>query len=283
MSSAMELPATGAGQVLPEAFPRTAVRTELGPISFRDRPGTGRPIVLLHGIGSNAAGWRHQYEALATGRRVVGWDAPGYGESFTFSAEVPSVEQYAGALIALLAALGIERASVVGHSFGGLIAACAAAIFPARVQQLVLAACSSGHATYDKEKRESMLGARLGALSDGSAEDYARARVNNLLSPTPAAEVAEEAVQIMAQIKHPGFPQAARMVSATDIFPYLRRIESPTRVICGTRDRVTPPELNRSIADAVRGADFIPVEGAGHWLFLEFPKEFNRAVREFIQ
>jgi len=266
-----------------DVFPRTVVRTRLGPISIRERLGSGKPLVLLHGIGGNADAWRQQYDAFTPNVRVLGWDAPGYGESFTFAAEAPRVEDYAAAYVALLDALEIERATVVGHSLGGLIAACAAALFPSRVERLILAACSSGHATYDKEKRESMLRTRLDALSQGDATSYARGRVSNLLSSEPRSEVVEEAVGIMAQIKQPGFPQATRMVSAADVLPYLPRIKAPTRVICGTADRVTSEELNRRIAASINGADFVPVQGAGHWVFLEFPEEFNQAVREFLQ
>jgi pimeloyl-ACP methyl ester carboxylesterase len=86
----------------------------------------------------------------------------------------------------------------------------------------------------------------------------------------------------MAQIRQPGFPQATRMVSASDIFAYLARIGAPTRVVSGSGDSVTPPDLNRKIAAAVKGADYVGVEGAGHWLFIEYPEPFNAAVLEFL-
>ena len=73
------------------------------------------------------------------------------------------------------------------------------------------------------------------------------------------------------------------MVSASDIFPYLNKIKMPARVICGTADQVTPPALNRKIADSITGADCVTVEGAGHWLFLEYPDQFNKALREFVK
>jgi pimeloyl-ACP methyl ester carboxylesterase len=213
---------------------------------------------------------------------VIGWDAPGYGASFDFRAEAPPLEDYAAAFAALLDALELDRAIVVGHSLGGLIAACAAAKFPKRIERLVLTACSCGHATYEEAKRQQILRTRLDAFATGDATTYARARVKNLLSPTVAPEVVEEAVKVMAQIKQPGFPQATRMVSASDIFPYLPGIKMPARVICGTADQVTPLALNQKIAESIAGADCIPIEGAGHWLTLEFPGPFNNALRAFV-
>lgn len=265
-----------------EAFPRSAVQTRLGPVSVR-RSGTAGPaLFLLHGIGGNADAWRAQYAAFGERFRVTGWDAPGYGASFDFSAESPGVEDYAGAFIALMDAMGVERAHVVGHSLGGLVAACVAANHPERVDRLVLTACSSGHATYDEARRQQVLRTRLEAFASGDVRDYARARVANLLSPSAPAEVVEEAVRVMAQIRQPGFPQATRMVSASDIFPYLARIGAPTRVVSGSGDGVTPPELNRKIAAAVKGAGYVGVEGAGHWLLVEHPGPFNAAVLEFL-
>ena len=265
-----------------EAFARTAVATKWGPLSVRQRRTSGKCLFLLHGIGGNSGGWGRQVEAFDAKRRVVAWDAPGYGESFDFPTESPALEEYADAFVAGLDGLGVDRADVVGHSLGGLIAACAAAKYPERIDRLVLTACSSGHATYDEEKRESVLRQRLEAFSTGSPAAYARTRVKNVLSPAPSAGIFEEAVGVMSQIRQPGFPQATRMVSASDIFPYLARIKAPTRVVCGTADQVTPPALNRKIAEAIPGAGFVSIEGAGHWLFLEFPAEFNKAVLQFV-
>jgi pimeloyl-ACP methyl ester carboxylesterase len=266
-----------------QKFSRIAVTTQRGPVSVLRGGGSGRCLVFLHGIGGNSDGWAKQLSAFGDEYRVIAWDAPGYGQSFDFPEEAPSLEGYASEFAAVLEGLDVERAIVVGHSLGGLIAACAAAKYPARIERLVLAACSSGHATYEESRRQSILRTRLDAFATGDVAAYARARVKNLLSAAPAPEVVEEAVAIMSRIRQPGFPQATRMVSASDIYPYLARIKVPTRVICGSADQVTPPALNRQIADSVAGADFVTVEGAGHWLFLEFPDQFNATVRSFVK
>ena len=261
----------------------SAVDTPWGPVAVRTNRTSGRCLFFLHGIGGNAGAWRKQYEAFDSRYRVIGWDAPGYGGSFDFPGEDPTLEDYAAAFGAVLDALDLNQVALVGHSFGGLVAACAAAKYPERIERLVLTACSSGHATYDEEKRKAILRMRSDAFAGGDATAYARSRVKNLLSPAAPGDVVEEAVRVMAQIKQPGFPQATRMVSASDIFPYLSHIRMPTRVICGTADQVTPPELNRRIAESIAGADFVSVDGAGHWLFLEYPEQFNAALRPFVK
>lgn len=265
-----------------ENFGHLSVDTRWGPVSVRQRKTAGRCLVFLHGIGGNADAWRQQYSAFDSEFRVIGWNAPGYGDSFNFAAEAPSLEDYADVFLAVLEALDVDRAVVVGHSLGGLIAARAAARHPSRIERLVLAACSSGHATYAEDRRQAILRTRLDAFSTGDATSYARARVMYLLSATPTPAVIEAAVSLMSQIRQPGFPQATRMVSAADIFPYLGHIKVPTKVICGAADQVTPPALNMRIAASIAGAEFVSIEDAGHWLFLEFPQRFNSAVKAFV-
>jgi pimeloyl-ACP methyl ester carboxylesterase len=262
--------------------PRSTVDTRLGEMSFRQAGRGAQTLLLLHGIGGNANGWERQYEAFSSAFRVVGWDAPGYGKSFNFPTEAPALEDYAAAVVALLDALKVERAIVLGHSLGGLIAACTAATFPQRVSQLILADCSSGHKTYDKEARERMLQTRLAGLAQGDALAYAKSRYKNLLSPNPSPAAVEECISVLAQLKQQGFSQAARMISDADIFPLLPSITAQARVICGAQDAVTPEALNRKIAAAMPRADFVSIAEAGHWSFLEKPAEFNAAVLGFL-
>ena len=98
----------------------------------------------------------------------------------------------------------------------------------------------------------------------------------------PAPEHVERAVAILSQLRQPGFGQATRMIADADLFEHAPRIAAPTRVLCGTQDKVTPEALNRRIAAAIAGAQYVPIEGAGHWSFLEQPDAFQRAVLEFF-
>lgn len=254
-------------------------------MSCLERRGEGGPVLLLHGVGGNAGAWARQFEALGT-HHLIAWDAPGYGDSENLRESSPRPEDYAAACLALLDALDVPQATLLGHSFGGLVAACVAAQYPQRVSRLLLTACSSGHATYESARRDRLLRERIEAFASNAPAQvaaYARARVRNLLSADVPAEVFEEAVQVMSQLRREGFHQANRMISAADIFRYLPAIAASTRVLCGTADRVTPIELNEKIAAAIAGADLVRIEHAGHWLFLEHAHEFNSAVNDFIE
>ena len=91
---------------------------QLGSVSFLNRPGPGPCIVFLHGIGSNSASWLGQFEAFCAERRVIAWNAPGYGETAHLPVAAPVACDYGQALWRLLDHLGVGRCILVGQSLG---------------------------------------------------------------------------------------------------------------------------------------------------------------------
>ena len=97
-----------------------------------------RGLVFLHGVSGGAAGALELLPRLAApGWRTLAWDMPGYGASEPFEAGTPEgMGAYADALVELLDAAGLERAVLVGHSMGGMVACLYAGIRPERVDRL---------------------------------------------------------------------------------------------------------------------------------------------------
>jgi pimeloyl-ACP methyl ester carboxylesterase len=244
--------------------------------------GEGRPLLLLHGVGGNAEAWGDlQLSALAPGRQLIAWNAPGYGSSSPFAASHPEVDDYAGAALALIDTLELDRVDVLGHSMGGLIAARLATLAPERVRRLVLADCSSGHRGYDADKRQAILSMRL-AQDNTDPWVYARARAPKLLSPQADAALVDRACAMLARLRQPGFGQASQMVAGSDLFAFAASIAAPTAVICGTEDGITPEALNQRIAQAIPGATYQSIAGAGHWSFVERPARFAELVNAHL-
>ena len=107
-----------------------------GSLAWREC-GRGEPVVFLHGLGGSRTSWEPQLAGLSAGFRCVAWDMPGYGvsapvEPLTFASIADSVAR-------LLDAAGVERAHLVGESFGGMHALHTALRHPERVARLVLA------------------------------------------------------------------------------------------------------------------------------------------------
>ena len=247
--------------------------------------GSGPPLVLLHGIGSAAASFRQQLEALSTRFRVVAWDAPGYGASTPLGLEHPDASDYAAALDAWLGALGIDRCHLVGQSLGTLIAARFAAEQPRRVLSLTLAGIARGHGRLPLPERQRLLALRLDDLTQLGPQVMAAKRGPRLLGPGATETMRRRVIEIMARIPAEGYAQAARMLSTGDITADLARLPPrlPIEIIVGQADVITPPAGNLEVAAALPAASVHVIPGAGHALYLEKPKEFNRLVSDFAE
>jgi pimeloyl-ACP methyl ester carboxylesterase len=245
--------------------------------------GSGPPLVLLHGIGSAAASFRRQLEALSARFRVVAWDAPGYGASTPLAVEHPDTSHYATALDRWLGALGIDRCHLVGQSLGTLIAACFAAEQPRRVLSLTLASMARGHGRLPPPERQRLLSQRLDDLLQLGPQGMAEKRGPRLLGPEATETMRRMVVDIMARIPAEGYAQAARMLPTADITADLARLPAglPIQIIVGQADVITPPAGNLEIAAAFPAASVHVIPGAGHALYLEKPQQFNRVVSDF--
>lgn len=245
--------------------------------------GSGPPLVLLHGIGSAAASFRCQLDALSARFRVVAWDAPGYGASTALAVEHPDASDYAAALDGWLGAIGVDRCHLVGQSLGTLIAARFAAEQPRRVLSLTLASIARGHGRLPPPERERLLSQRLDDLVQLGPQGMAEKRGPRLLGPEATETMGRMVIEIMARIPAEGYAQAARMLSTADITADLARLPAgpPIQIIVGQADVITPPAGNLEIAAAFPAASVRVMPGAGHALYLEKPEEFSRLVSDF--
>jgi pimeloyl-ACP methyl ester carboxylesterase len=245
--------------------------------------GSGPPLVSLHGIGSAAASFRYQFDELSTRFRVVAWDAPGYGASTPPAPEHPVASDYAMALNAWLGALDIARCHLLGHSLGTLIATRFAAEQPERVVSLTLSSIARGHGRLPRSERQRLLAQRLDDVAELGPHGMAAKRGPHLLGPDATEAMRRLVVETTARIHPDGYAQAARMLSTGDIMADLARLPAglPIQVIVGDADVITPSADCREIAAACRAASVHVIPGAGHALYLEKPREFNRLLADF--
>ena len=242
------------------------------------------PIVLLHGIGSNATSFEPLIDSLDEHCAILAWDAPGYGESRPLDAEWPQVQDYVLALEQLLDRLQIARAVFVGHSLGALIAARFAAAKPEQTAGVVLLSPAVGYGTVPGDPLPDGVRARVDELARLGSKAFAAARAPGLLyQPGLHPETTRRVEAAMAAVQMPGYRQAARMLASAQIFDDVAALQVPTVVACGAHDRVTPPAQTARVAAAVPVAMRVEpavalIDGAGHAL----PQEQPRKVAELI-
>ncbi|RSN66662.1 alpha/beta hydrolase [Actinomadura sp. WAC 06369] len=249
-------------------------------IALTDTGGDLPPVLCLHGIGTGAAAFAPLAGLLADRLRLIAWDAPGYGNSAD-PESAPGMDGYADAAADVLDELGLGRASVIGTSWGGVIATRLALRHPDRLSGLVLADSTRGSGT--APGKAAAMRARGGELAERGPAEFARARARRLLSPdAPAAEVERVAEAMAATIRMPGYGYAAESMAATDHGDVLGAVTAPTLVVVGEHDAVCPPAESRLIAESVPGARYIEIPGAGHLSNQERPESFAGAVRDFL-
>lgn len=259
------------------------VATRLGRIAYLEA-GQGPVLLLLHGIGSNATSWRAQLLGLSHMRRVIAWNAPGYGASAPLPANAPTAMDYAEAIACFLEARDVSCCDMVGHSLGALMAARFARSFPGALSSLTLASCAIGHARYEASERERLLAARLGDVDELGMRAMAHKRGPRLLSAGASEEARRQVVETMASLNAQGYAQAARMLSQGDMIEDLKHLPRnlPVQFIYGDEDIITPPAVNLQAAAAIPRAPVHVIEGAGHALYIERAADFNALLLLFM-
>ena len=250
-------------------------------IGYR-QAGAGAPLVLLHGIGSNAGSWRDQLDGLADLRRVIAWDAPGYGVSTPLPAARPVAADYAERLNLLLDGLQIDRIDLIGHSLGALMAASFVRQWPARVSRLILADVAAGYGVAPTDPLPASVQNRLDDLDTLGPAGMAEKRAARLLSPSAPQDRVARVREAMAAIDPAGYRQAAAMLAQGNLGEDAAQIEVPVLVICGAQDVITPPAGNRTIAENMPNAQYVEIPDAGHASYIDRPDAFNALARNFL-
>lgn len=236
--------------------------------------------VLLHGIGSGSASWVRQLQAAQPreDRRVLAWDAPGYGRSAPLEPQHPQAADYARRLWAWMDALDQHQPiTLVGHSLGALMAAAATALQPQRVAALVLLAPARGYGDASEAERESKLGKRLTTLNQLGPQGMADARAAAMLSPDATPEMVDLVRDTMAQVHPLGYAQASRMLSTGRLDADLARVCVPLIVASGSADTITPPKACADVAQH-KHLDWTDLGPVGHVCALEAAERVNQLL-----
>lgn len=237
-------------------------------------------MLFLHGLGGSRTAWEPQLEVLSSGRRCIAWDLPGYGESdpirpLTFPAIVDSI-------VRLLDGLGIDRADVVGLSFGGQQALHLALGHPDRVGRLVLADTSARFGD-DGTDPEAWMRLRLDPLDAGiTPAEMAPRVIDSITAPGFVGRERDRTIAAFGRIPADGLRAAVECLPSHDVTDRLGEIVASTLVIVGELDDETPVAYAETLAAGIAGATLQVMPGVGHLTPAEAPEEFNRVVGRFV-
>jgi pimeloyl-ACP methyl ester carboxylesterase len=246
-------------------------------------PGTGVPLVFLHGIGGRASGWAPVQHACAeVGHASLAWDMPGYGDSPTITPY--DFDGLADALATLLDAQGLQKAVLVGHSLGGMVALQMWARHPGRVAGLVLAASSPAFGHGSGDFQQAFIAQRLAPIEAGrSMQDVAAGLIPTMVAPGYRGPGLAQAQACMGSITPAAYKAALGALVQFEQRAALPGITVPTLCIAGEHDRTASPGVVQRMAEKIPHSQYQCLSGVGHLLTFEQPDSFAQALLNFLQ
>ncbi|MGQ9370152.1 alpha/beta fold hydrolase [Azospirillum sp. ST 5-10] len=242
--------------------------------------GQGDPVLMVHGLGGTSNTFTPQVLALAGRFRVVRPDLPGSGRSPTPDAAL-SIGLFVDSLVRICGVLGIERAHVVGHSLGAVVAQHLAVERPSLVRTLTL----FGALTEPPDAARGGLRERAAkARADGMqpvADAVAQASLSADTRHNQPAVVAFVRESLMRQCPE-GYARTCEALAAARAAE-AARIRARTLLLAGDDDPVAPPSVARLLGERIDGAQVRLLPRCGHWITLERAADATAALGEWLR
>jgi pimeloyl-ACP methyl ester carboxylesterase len=268
-------------------------------IHYKDEgdPESRQSVMLLHGFASSLYSWRHAMAALQPSRRVVAFDHPGFGLSGRplpgdWTGESPyTLESSAHITVALMEALGIDCAVLVGHSQGASIAVLVADTNPERVSGLVLINAPTASPRFQSRPYLEWIRSipqlrRLAPLVPRPFFGRYAKWIMSLAYADPR-RLADETVALELKATRVkdwdlSYVELTRSQAGLHFPEAMARIGVPTLVVAGRKDRTVPYRDQQLAARSIPGARFIAFYDTGHVVPEERPEAFAEVLGDFL-
>lgn len=264
----------------------------LGARMYYLHAGSGKPLLLIHGLVGSSANWRRNFAALAQEVSVYAIDLTNAGKSQRVPDIDAGLEATADRIAAAMDALGIERADVAGHSHGGAVALMLAARHPTRVCSMILFAPANPFCSWPDpmirfySSFPGRLLVRSAPYVPGRLQTIAVGRMYG--DPT---RIGKNCVQrYVDNLRVPGTINHilaivrcwfADMAKLRAILPQVANV--PTLLLWGDRDRAISTASGTRLKEEMRRAELIVVPGGGHVMFEEMSQEANQIILEWLR
>lgn len=255
---------------------------------FYETRGAGDCLILIPGFASGAWTWFRQVEELSKDFQVITFDPRGIGKSKAADEDLRnlSMKTFVEDVGLILDALEIEKANVLGASFGGFVAQEFAFAFPERINKLLLACTTAGGKRHVKPAIEILRSfAPDPTLPLGEKiRRFIRPAFTEEFNEKHAGEV-ERICRLREQniVSDAVYTAQLQAAFSLDTEEKIGAIENETLVITGDKDSVVPMENSLNLAKKIPNAELEIIENGSHLFFIENADEFNRAVKEFLR
>jgi pimeloyl-ACP methyl ester carboxylesterase len=272
-----------------EPHPGSPIDPTRTPVNYVEM-GSGKPLVLVHGLSGSWQNWLENIPYFARTHRVIAMDLAGFGSSPMPGWEI-TIDAYGKLVNELCEALDTGPVTLVGNSMGGFISAEMVVSQPTRVRELVLvSAAGVSHARMYQRPAETM-GRMFRAAAPlafryrerALRRPWLRDRVLRNLFYKPLA-LREELIWefLDAGIGAPAFVAALSALTGYDILDRLEDVEVPSLIVWGRNDYVVPPRDAFGFARRLHNSRVEIFDRCGHVPQAERPVRFNRTLDEFL-
>jgi len=242
----------------------------------------GYTLVLLHGYLESSESWNNFAELFADEYFVVCIDLPGHGKSSNIP-ENPTMDKMADAIISVTDHLGIKAFHLVGHSMGGYAALAVLAMYPERLNSIVLL---HSHCYADPEEKRTNREREIELVIKGKKELIVNSSIPRLFSNDNVENLnqqVENSINIALQTPDSGIISAlTAMKSRPDCSEILAKTNIPVLLVGGRKDNLIPFELMEKMKTMSPVINLVCLENSGHMGFVEERELAAKELKQFF-
>lgn len=246
--------------------------------------GTGEPLMLVAGLGSDSQSWQPVIKELSRHFLVIAPDNRGTGRTVPQDVET-SIRQIADDCIALARHLGFSSFNLLGHSMGGFVALDLAARYPDAVDKLILVGTSASN----PKCNDVLFSDWASTLESGMEKmQWFRSIFYWLFTEDffENEDAVDAALRYTVEYPYPqstvAFRKQVEAIVGFDCFEQLSSVTAQTLIISGQEDILFPPNVSASIVQAIPGSAFSVIAHAAHSIHMEQPQVFTDHVLDFL-
>jgi len=243
--------------------------------------GSGRHVTLVHGVGSHLQAWDGVVAALRDECTLLRYDLRGHAKSGKPPGPY-ALDDYVADLAALLDAQPVDRTTLVGFSFGGMIGPAFAVRHPERVRALAIVSAVAGRTP---EQRAAVI-ERADELACGGATTTVGAAIERWFTPEFRAqhpEIIERQIARVLGNDPVGYAAAYRVFAESEVIGDLQEIACPVLVMTGEHDTGSTPAMARAIHGRIAGSRLVILPRYRHSLLIEGAAEIVGELRAFLR
>ncbi len=244
---------------------------------------SNKSIVFIHGFPYDHSMWQNQIDALKDEYYCIAYDVRGLGESYVGDGQF-TMEFYVDDLFIIMKELKLQKPAVCGLSMGGYIALRAVEKNQENFGALIL--CDT-RAEADDNSGKLKRSANINMINTEGLKKF----VDNFVPNCFADETIEEEKDLYQSILNKSYnnnPIGVKgaiiaIMSRTDTTEFLPKIKIPSLILCGSFDKLTPPQVMRALSEKIPDSEFAIIPRAGHMSPIENPQAVNDLIKGFLK